>query len=47
MFYGRTYELTIIKKAIASKRAELGIVYGKRRIGKSSLLLKRISHKLP
>ena len=45
MFYGRTYELNIIKKAIVSKRAELGIVYGRRRIGKSSLLLKGISRK--
>ena len=38
MFIGRKYELTIIKQAIVSKRAELGIVYGRRRIGKSTLL---------
>jgi len=38
MFYGRKYELNLIKDAIASSRAELGIVYGRRRIGKSTLL---------
>lgn len=37
MFYGRKYELGIIKTAIASNRAELGIVYGRRRIAKSTL----------
>jgi len=36
MFFGRKYELSIIKDAIASNRAELGIIYGRRRIGKSS-----------
>ena len=40
MFYGREYELNIIKSAIASNRAELGIVYGRRRVGKSTLLEK-------
>ncbi|RZB35063.1 MAG: hypothetical protein SRB1_00831 [Desulfobacteraceae bacterium Eth-SRB1] len=43
MFFGRKYELNIIKDAIASNRAELGIVYGRRRIGKSSLLMKAMS----
>ncbi len=38
MFIGRKYELDIIRSAIASKRAELGIVYGRRRVGKSTLL---------
>jgi len=38
MFIGREYELKIIEQAIVSKRAELGIVYGRRRIGKSTLL---------
>jgi AAA+ ATPase superfamily predicted ATPase len=38
MFIGRKYELKIIEQAIVSKRAELGIVYGRRRIGKSTLL---------
>ena len=45
MFFGRKYELSIIKDAIASNRAELGIVYGRRRIGKSSLLMKAVSRK--
>ena len=40
MFIGRKYELKIIEQAIVSKRAELGIVYGRRRIGKSTLLKK-------
>ena len=38
MFYGRDYELDIIRRAIASRRPELGIVYGRRRVGKSTLL---------
>lgn len=38
MFVGRKEELEEIRRAIASERAELGIVYGRRRIGKSSLL---------
>ena len=40
MFYGRIYELNILKEAIASARAELGVVYGRRRVGKSALLRK-------
>jgi AAA+ ATPase superfamily predicted ATPase len=35
---GRDYELKILRKALGSKRAELGIVYGRRRVGKSYLL---------
>ena len=38
MFIGRDHEREILEKAIASNRAELGIVYGRRRIGKSTLL---------
>jgi len=38
MFYGREHELNVIKNAIGSGRAELGIVYGRRRVGKSTLL---------
>ncbi|MBF0433268.1 MAG: AAA family ATPase [Fibrobacteria bacterium] len=38
MFVGREYELKILKNAIKSKRPELGIVYGRRRVGKSALL---------
>lgn len=40
MHVTRTYEENILHKAINSKRAELGIVYGRRRIGKSTLLKK-------
>jgi AAA+ ATPase superfamily predicted ATPase len=36
--YGRIYELDLLRKAIASRKAELGVVYGRRRIGKSTLL---------
>jgi AAA+ ATPase superfamily predicted ATPase len=35
---GRVYETNILKKAIKSNHAELGIVYGRRRVGKSFLL---------
>ncbi len=45
MFYGREHELNIIKNAIGSKRAELGIVYGRRRVGKSTLLTKAAARK--
>ena len=38
MFIGRDHERGILEEAIASDRAELGIVYGRRRIGKSTLL---------
>lgn len=38
MFVGRAYEMEIIRSAIQSNRAELGIVYGRRRVGKSCLL---------
>ena len=38
MFVGRHHELRRLKEAIRSNRAELGIVYGRRRIGKSTLL---------
>ena len=36
---GREYEKNLIKKAIENtKVAQLGIVYGRRRVGKSTLL---------
>ena len=38
MFVGRAAELEQIRRAIASDRAELGVVYGRRRVGKSTLL---------
>jgi len=37
-FCGRKEEIALLRRAIASERAELGIVYGRRRIGKSTLL---------
>lgn len=40
MHISRPYEESILQKAIDSQRAELGIVYGRRRIGKSTLLRK-------
>jgi len=45
MFVGREHELKSIQEAIDSNRAELGIVYGRRRIGKSSLLMQFKKHK--
>lgn len=38
MFVGRAAELEQLRRAIASDRAELGVVYGRRRVGKSTLL---------
>ncbi len=38
MFVGRKHELALLRKAISSKRAELVILYGRRRVGKSALL---------
>jgi AAA+ ATPase superfamily predicted ATPase len=38
MFFGRKQELALIRKAISSNRADLIILYGRRRIGKSTLL---------
>ena len=35
---GRKTELNLLKSANQSNKAELGIVYGRRRIGKSTLL---------
>jgi len=40
MFYGREYELKKIHRALRSKIPQLGIVYGRRRVGKSALLMK-------
>ncbi|MGK5082249.1 ATP-binding protein [Bdellovibrionota bacterium FG-1] len=44
-FYGRAYEEHQIQTAIHSKRAELGIVYGRRRIGKSRLIKQFVKRK--
>ena len=38
MFIGREKELSLIEKRIASTRFEFGIIYGRRRIGKTTLL---------
>ncbi len=43
MFVGRQHELSLLKRAIASERAELVVVYGRRRVGKSSLLARLVS----
>jgi AAA+ ATPase superfamily predicted ATPase len=40
---GRSYEIDLLETAINSNRAELGIVYGRRRIGKSTLLESRLT----
>jgi len=45
MFYGREHELDIIQRAIRSERPELGIVYGRRRVGKSALLMQAAGRK--
>ncbi len=42
-FIGRSFELEIIQAALNSKRAELGVIYGRRRVGKSTLL-KQVHH---
>jgi uncharacterized protein len=44
-FIGRQYEIGILQAAIDSKKAELGIVYGRRRVGKSTLLKKMMNRK--
>jgi AAA+ ATPase superfamily predicted ATPase len=40
MFVGRREELAILKEAYASKKSEFVVIYGRRRIGKSSLIYK-------
>ncbi len=45
MFYGRHHELSLLKGAISSRRAELVIVYGRRRVGKSALLQRASTRK--
>ncbi len=42
MFIGRTGELNILHEKLNSKQCELGIIYGQRRIGKTSLILESI-----
>ena len=38
MFVGRDHELRILEDAYRSPRSELVVIYGRRRIGKSSLV---------
>ncbi|MFZ4404625.1 MAG: AAA family ATPase [Pseudobdellovibrionaceae bacterium] len=45
MIIGRSFEQQIIQNALNSKKAELGIVYGRRRVGKSALLRSFINSK--
>lgn len=40
MFVGRKKELKLLEEAYRSPKAELVVVYGRRRIGKSSLVKK-------
>ncbi len=42
MFIGRKEELNILHEKLNSKQCELGIIYGQRRIGKTSLILESI-----
>ena len=44
-FIDRKYELNALEKAYKNKRAEFYILYGRRRIGKSELLLHFIKDK--
>ncbi len=46
MFIGRSYEIKILTDAVNSTRAELVILYGRRRVGKSSLLKHLIQSKI-
>ena len=39
MFIGREKELSILKERLESNKFELGIIYGQRRIGKTSLIM--------
>ena len=39
-FYGRVGELEVLQDAYESPRAEMAIIYGRRRIGKTALIQK-------
>lgn len=45
MFVGRDHERRLLEEAIASRRAELVILYGRRRVGKSTLLHQLVSRR--
>lgn len=42
MFIGRRNELTLLRKELASPRPSLGVIYGRRRVGKSTLIREAI-----
>jgi len=46
MFVNRIEELELLENRIRSERAELIVVYGRRRIGKTALLLEFIRRKI-
>lgn len=45
MFIGRTYELQQLKDKYITGKSELVVIYGRRRIGKSSLVEKFAANK--
>lgn len=45
MFFGRTPEIRTMEERLASRQAELVVIYGRRRIGKSELLKNFVKHK--
>ena len=44
-FFGRTGELEVLDDALRSSRAEMAIVYGRRRVGKTALIQKFLKDK--
>ena len=46
MFVGRRTELALLREELAVPRASLAIVYGRRRVGKSTLICEAVE-KLP
>lgn len=42
MFIGRKEELNILHEKLNSNRCELGVIYGQRRIGKTSLIIESV-----
>src|SRR5690554_7401137 len=45
MFIGRKEELNVLKEIYNKKTFEFGIVHGRRRVGKTSLLLESVKNK--
>lgn len=46
MFIGRDQEIKLLQDLKKSPKPELGIIYGRRRVGKSTLLEKMITEKV-